>query len=119
MRRTSAAEKLEIIRIVEESGLSVKQTLKELDVPRTTFYRWYEHYQAEGYEGLVDHKPRPRHCWNRIPDEVRHQVVAQALAYPEQSPRELACHFTDTQQYFISEPSVYRILKALDLVTQR
>jgi putative transposase len=117
MKRTSAAEKLEIIRIVEESGLSVKQTLKELDVARTTFYRWYERYQAEGYDGLVDHKPCPRHCWNRIPDVVREQVVEQALEHPDQSPRELACYFTDTQQYFISEPSVYRILKALDLVT--
>src|SRR5690242_11576156 len=110
MRRTSAAEKLEIIRIVEESALPIKQTLEELDVPRSTFYRWYERYQAAGYDGLLDHKPCPRQCWNRIPDVVREQVVAMALQQPDQSPRELACHFTDTQQYFISEPSVYRIL---------
>src|SRR5689334_10258388 len=117
MKRTSAAEKLEIIRMVEESGLSIKRTLAELDVPRSTFYRWYERYQAEGLDGLVDHKPTPSHCWNRIPATVRQQVVETALEYPEKSPRELACHFTDTQQYFISEPSVYRILKAYDLVT--
>ena len=40
MRRT-AAEKMEIIRIVESSVLPVRRTLVELDVPRRTFYRWY------------------------------------------------------------------------------
>jgi putative transposase len=117
MKRTRAAEKLEIIRMVEESGLPIKQTLAEVGIARSTFYRWYERYQAEGLDGLVDNKPQPRHCWNRIPATVRDQVVETALEYPEKSPRELACHFTDTRQYFISEPSVYRILKAHDLVT--
>lgn len=44
-------------------------------------------------------------------------MLETALAHPELSPRELACQFTDTRQYFISEPSVYRILKAHHLVT--
>ena len=35
----------------------------------------------------------------------------------ELSPRELACRITDTQGYFISESSVYRILKSHDLIT--
>src|SRR5574338_238668 len=111
MKRTSAAEKLEIIRIVEESGLPIKQTLAESGIALSTFYRWYERYQAEGLDGLVPHKPIPRHCWNRIPDDIREQVVETALEHPEQSPRELACHFTHTRRYFISAPSAYRILK--------
>lgn len=37
MKRVSPAEKLEIIRIVEDSALPVKQTLEELDIPRSTF----------------------------------------------------------------------------------
>jgi putative transposase len=48
---------------------------------------------------------------------VRDQVVQIALARPELSPRELAWHITDTEGYFISESSVYRILKAFDLIT--
>jgi len=40
-----------------------------------------------------------------------------ALEEPELSPRELAVRFTDTQSYFVSEASVYRLLKALDLIT--
>ena len=33
------------------------------------------------------------------------------------SPRELAVQFTDTGKYFVSETSVYRILKSCDLIT--
>ncbi len=38
--RHSPAEKMETIRLVEESELGVKRTLEELDVPRSSFYRW-------------------------------------------------------------------------------
>jgi putative transposase len=89
----------------------------EPDIPRSTFYRWYEGYQTAGLDGLVDGRPQPRQPWNRIPDSVRQQVVDIALERPELSPRELACVIVDTQQYFISESSVYRILKQFDLVT--
>ncbi len=68
MMRYSQAEKMEIIRLVEASDLSVKQTLLELDVPRSTFYRWYQRYQQVGYEGLSTAKPQARQFWNRIPD---------------------------------------------------
>lgn len=117
LMRYSAAEKYEIIQLVEGSSLSVKQTLAELDVPRSTFYRWYERYQAAGYEGLEDRKPHPHQFWNRIPDEVQARVVQIALAQPAKSPRELAWHITDTEGYFISEASAYRILKRFDLIT--
>ncbi len=50
--------------------------------------------------------------WN-----VRQQIVDLALEEPELSPRELAVRFTDTQRYFVSEASVYRLLKAHDLIT--
>ena len=40
-----------------------------------------------------------------------------ALELPELSPRELAVRFTDENKYFVSEASVYRLLKAHDLIT--
>ena len=43
--------------------------------------------------------------------------MKNALNYPEKSPRELAWYITDKQGYYISESTVYRILKAHDLVT--
>jgi putative transposase len=115
--RYSQAEKMEIIRLVEQSEASVSRTLQELGVPRSTFYDWYKRYQKEGYDGLENRSSQPRQTWNRIPDEVREEVVEIALDMPEKSPRELAWHIVDHEAYFISESSVYRILKAYDLIT--
>ena len=117
MMRYSQVEKMEIIRLVETSELSVRQTLAELGVPRSTFYGWYARYQDEGYDGLAPRSTARLQTWNTIPDSVREQVVDVALENTELSPRQLACHMTDMQDYFISESSVYRILKAYDLVT--
>jgi transposase InsO family protein len=58
-----------------------------------------------------------RHARERVPDEIRRRIVEMALDEPELSPRELAARFTDTQNYFVSEASVYRLLKARDLIT--
>ena len=43
--------------------------------------------------------------------EVREQIVELALDEPELSPREVATRFTDMKKYFVSEASVYRLLK--------
>jgi putative transposase len=115
--RYSLSEKLEIIRTVEDSELFTRQTLKELDIHRSTFYNWYHRYLADGVEGLGPKKPKARTFWNKISDEVVEQVVCEALEQTNLSPRELACRITDTKEYFISESSVYRILKAHDLIT--
>ena len=100
--RYSASEKLEIIRLVEQSHLPVRRTLAQIGIPRSTFYRWYDQYQTGGPEALDDHSPRPDRVWNRIPDEVRARVVTLALDEPELSPRELAVRFTDSECYFVS-----------------
>ena len=115
--RYPATEKLEIIRLVEQSHLSVRRTLAQIGVPPATFYRWYDLYQTDGPEALEDRSPRPSRVWNRIPDDVRGRIVQLALDEPELSPRELAVQFTDTESYFVSEASVYRLLKAHDLIT--
>ena len=115
--RYSASEKLEIIRLVEQSHLPVRRTLGQIGIPRSTFYRWYDQYQTGGPEALDDRSPRPDRVWNRIPDDVRSRVVILALDEPELSPRELAVRFTDAERYFVSEASVYRLLKAHDLIT--
>ena len=114
--RRSAEEKREIIQLVEHSEMSVRKTLRELDVPRSTFYRWYAAYQEEGETGLIDKRPRPRQFWNRIPETVRQQIVDLALEHPDKSPRQLAWLFVDQEGYFVSESSVYRILKRFDLI---
>ena len=86
--RYSASEKYEIIRLVESSSLSVRQMLRRLDIHRSTFYNWLH----------------------------RDAVVELALDKPELSPRELAVRYTDQQAYFVSESTVYLLLKAQDLI---
>ena len=115
--RYPASEKLEIIHTVERSHLPVKKTLDMLGIPRTTFYRWYDRYLEDGLDGLADRSPCPGSVWNRIPEDIREQIVEMALDHPELSPREIAVRFTDTKKYFVSEASVYRHLKAQDLIT--
>ena len=115
--RYPASEKLEIIELVEQSHLPVKRTLSKLGIPSTTFYRWYDCYRTGGVEALEDRRPQPGHVWNKIPDEIRQRILQLALDAPELSPRELAVRFTDQAGYFVSEASVYRLLKAHDLIT--
>jgi putative transposase len=115
--RYTASEKLEIIRLVERSHLAVCRTLERIGIPRATFYRWYDLYQTDGPDALEDGSPRPARVWNRIPDDIRDRILRLALDEPDLSPRELAVRFTDTQGYFVSEASVYRLLKAHNLIT--
>lgn len=116
--RYPASEKLEIIRLVERSHLPVKRTLAQIGVSRQTFYRWYDLYRRFGEAGLEDRRAGPkRPAWNRIPDDVRTKIIDLALDLPELSPRELAITFTDEKAYFVSESSVYRLLKAHGLIT--
>ena len=115
--RYSASEKLEIIRLVEGSHLPTKRTLDKLGIPRTTFYRWYDRYLSGGPEALNDRSPKPSRVWNRIPQPIRERIKVLALKESDLSPRELAVQFTDTKKYFVSEASVYRILKSYDLIT--
>jgi transposase InsO family protein len=114
--RYPASEKLEIIRLVEESALPVRRTLERIGIAHATFYRWYDLYQTGGPEALEDQQPKPNRVWNRIPDDVRERIIRLALDEPALSPRELAVRFTDTEGYFVSEASVYRLLKAHDLI---
>jgi transposase len=111
------AEKMEIITIVEQSQQSVNQTLKELGIAGSTFYQWYKLYVEKGYEGLASKPVVRRGFWNQVPLKEKEQVVTLALERPDLSCRELAWHITDGQGWFVSESTVYRILKSRGLVT--
>jgi transposase-like protein len=108
--RYPAAEKLEIIRLVEQSHLPVRRTLAKLGILPARFYRWYDRYQTGGPAAPEDKVPRPKRLWNRIPDDVRDQIVQLALDEPERSPRELATRFTHD---LITSPA-FIVMKAAD-----
>ncbi len=115
--RYQASEKREIIELVEHSSLPVRRTLDQLGIPKSTFYGWYERYREGGDDALVDARPSCDRIWNRIPDTVRASILTLALERPELSSRELAVLHTERHRYFVSESSVYRLLKAHDLIT--
>jgi transposase InsO family protein len=108
---------MEIIRLVEGTDLPVRATLRQLGVARSTFYGWYQRYDTDGFDGLHDKKPGAQTRWNAIPEKVKKKVLGLALEHTELSPRELACRYTDQERYFVSESSVYRLLKEADLIT--
>lgn len=109
--RLSAAEKYEIIRTVTTSEIGVKRTLENFGINRSTFYKWYQRYLENGYDGLEPSKRTGKRQWNSVPEEQKDLVVEIALEHTELSSRELAHKITDEQGVFISESSVYRILK--------
>jgi transposase len=115
--RFSQQEKYETIRMIEGSDLSANRTLKELGLHKRTYYNWYKLYLEGGYDGLAP-KAKGRHqTWNKIPPEQQNEVVNQALEHEEKSSRELAYHIIDEHKWYISESSVYRILKSAGLIT--
>ena len=114
--RYPASEKREIIELVERSSLPVRRTLDKLGIPKSTFYGWYERYREGGDEALADTRPNCNPVWNRLPKKVRKSILALALERPELSARELAVLYTE-RGYFVSESSVYRLLKVHDLIT--
>jgi putative transposase len=111
------SEKMEIITIVEQSILGVKATLQQLGINRSTFYKWYKRYLEFGYDGLADKLPKRQSYWNQLPAQERQKVVDLALERTELSCREIACHIVDKEGWFVSESTVYRILKSQNLIT--
>ena len=64
--RYPASEKLEIIRIVEQSHLPAKQTLDRLGIARPTFYRWYDLYLRFGEDALADRRYLTLLTWRYV-----------------------------------------------------
>lgn len=114
--RREAEIKLEILQLVERSPLSVRQTLRELEIAPSTYYRWKRRCGESGMVGLEDHPSAARRVWNRLGDEERDGIVEYALEHPSLSPREVAIRLIDQEGRFVSESTVYRTLREAGLV---
>jgi putative transposase len=114
--RREAEIKVEILRLVERSPLSVRQTLRELEIAPSTYYRWRHRYAERGIVGLEDLPSAARRVWNRLGDEERDGIVEYALEHPALSPREVATRLIDQEGRFVSESTVYRTLREAGLV---
>ena len=114
--RREAQVKVEVLQLVERSPLTVRQTLKELRIAPSTYYRWRGKYAQQGLSGLEDHPTAPLKVWNRLPQEEREYVVRYALEHQSLSPREIATHLVDGEERFVSESTVYRLLREAGLI---
>ena len=68
--RYMASEKLEIIQLVEQSNLSIRRSLSQIGVPKSTFYGWYRRYAEGGFDALEDQPRKPGKIWNKVPEET-------------------------------------------------
>ena len=107
----SAEKKLEVLRGVAGSSLPVAETLRRLEVARSTYYRWRGRFRGGGVDGLEDRPSRAKRVWNQVLPREREKIERVALLYPEWSSREIACHLTDRCGFSVSEPTVFRYLK--------
>jgi len=114
--RREAQVKAEVLQLVEHSPLPVRQTLRELRIAPATYYRWRGKHARQGLVGLEDRPAVPLKVWNRLPQEEREYVVRYALEHQSLSPREIATHLVDVEGRFVSESTVYRLLKKAGLI---
>jgi putative transposase len=108
-----ASDKEEILAVVASSPLPRRQVLARLGLPKSTYYRWLKR-QAEGR--LEDRPGGSRRPWNKLRPEEEEIILTKATEAPELSPRQLALRITDMEGFYISESTVYRILKREGLV---
>jgi len=109
----SAQGKAEIITLVSQSGLPRSRALAQLRLPRSTYYRWLKRL-SEGR--LKDKKGGSLIPWNKIRPAEEARILAEARASPELSARQLAWRVTDSGHTYVSESTVYRILKREGLI---
>ena len=114
----SQDEKMDIIRQVESSGLSITQALKKLDMPRSTYYRWKRKLRTMGLQGLRDRKPYRARTWNQLLPHQEDTILQTAYAHLEWSSRQISLYITDNAGYSVSESSVYRRLKKIGLIPE-
>jgi transposase InsO family protein len=109
----SAIEKGEILALVASSGLPRRRALTQLGLPKSTYYRWLRR-QAE--RRLQDRKGGSPLPWNKLRPEEESKILSQARASPELSARQLALRIVDFEGLYVSESTVFRILKREGLI---
>jgi transposase InsO family protein len=109
----SAEEKAGILRLVTDSGLPRLRALAQLRLSRSTYYRWLKRQNEGRLKDRNGGSPIP---WNKMRPEEETRILAEARAYPGLSCRQLAWRLTDSEDTYVSESTVYRILKRTGLI---
>jgi putative transposase len=109
----SAVEKSKILALVAGSGLPRRRALAQLGLPKSTYYRWLKRQTERMLQDRKGGSPIP---WNKLRPEEESKILAQARASPEISARQLALRIADTEGSYVSESTVFRILKREGLI---
>ena len=109
----STTEKADLLTEVASSPLPKRRVLRQLGIPKSTYYRWL---RRQDHPGLEDHPGGGKPAWNRLTFQEVHYVLSAARQMPELSCRQMAAWITDNQGFSVSESTVYRILRKEGLV---
>ena len=110
----SAGEKTTVLAKVASSGLPKRQVLKEIGIPKSTYYRWLSRQQQR--HSLEDQPGGGAAPWNRLTPQEERTVLVAARQLTQLSCRQLAAWITDNQGFSVSESTVYRILREEGLI---
>ena len=114
----SKDKKMDIIRSVESSGLSISKALKKLDMPRSTYYRWKQKLRTMGLQGLKDNTPHRSRAWNQLLPHEDDTILGVAYTNPDWPSRQICLYITDQGDFSVSESTVYRRLKKVGLIPE-
>lgn len=95
----------------ERSDWSVREILSHLGVEKSSYYRWLK-------DDGVPVAARLKHPYEILPEE-EDAVIRYALRYPDLSHRILAWKMVDEDEVYLSPSTVYRLLRAKNLVCRR
>jgi transposase InsO family protein len=98
----------------QRSRWPVRRTLRVLEIPPGSFYRWRREPPPDGF-ALPRPRSQPGSLYELLPAE-RQRIVDYALAHPEVRHRELAWKMLDESVVGVSSASVYRVLREANLV---
>ena len=102
-------KKLFILKYVETSKV-VRQTLKDLKIPRSSYYKWKTAFNKAGEQGLLRKHPVACNHPNKIKEDVVEKILLLRKDYQLGSWR-IKWYLERYHDIQISESSVYRILK--------
>ena len=106
----SGADKASILARVASSPVSKRAMLRELGVPKSTYYRWLKRPRPD------DRRAGSSTPRNRLTPKEQRAVLAVARELPESSCRQRATWITDNQGFSVSESTIYRILREEGLI---
>ncbi len=115
----SRHEKMETLRVVMSSDIPVHRTLRALDIPKTTYYRWRRKWRDMGFEGLCDIKPKRLSSWNKLLPYQEDKILETATLNPDWTSRQISFYITDHEGFSVSKTTVYRKLKAAGMIVER